>query len=72
MFDLITEAFLAALNRVIARRGIPVHFYSDCGTNYIGAARQLKAIFSDSVVQDCMTSYFPCSLHFNPLPYQIW
>lgn len=40
--SLTTEAFLACLDRFVSRRGLPSNIYSDCGTNYIGAARQLQ------------------------------
>ncbi|XP_073986110.1 uncharacterized protein [Rhodnius prolixus] len=39
-----TEAFLAAFERFIARRGKPMHVYSDCGTNFIGAANRIKEL----------------------------
>lgn len=39
--DLTSSAFLAALNRMAARRGTPRHLYSDNGTNFVGANRQL-------------------------------
>jgi hypothetical protein len=42
--SLTTEAFLAALRRFIARRGKPKTIYSDNGTNFQGAANQLKEI----------------------------
>ena len=38
---LTTEAFFAALQRFISRRGAPVLIRSDCGTNYVGARNQL-------------------------------
>lgn len=38
---LTTEAFLAALQRFVSRRGTPVLIRSDCGTNYVGARNQL-------------------------------
>lgn len=38
---LTTEAFLAALQRFISRRGTPVLIRSDCGTNYVGARNHL-------------------------------
>ncbi|XP_059045533.1 uncharacterized protein LOC131841266 [Achroia grisella] len=40
--DLTTSAFLAALRRMAARRGVPRHSYSDQGTNFIGANRILQ------------------------------
>jgi len=64
--DLSTDAFLAALDRFVARRGIPSNIYSDCGTNYVGAARQLKALFRDTTVQDQLSSHLTCTWHFNP------
>jgi hypothetical protein len=42
--DLTTEAFLAALRRFISRRGIPSHIYSDNGSNFVGANRELKEV----------------------------
>lgn len=64
--DLGTDAFLAALDRFVARRGIPSNIYSDCGTNYVGAARQLKSLFSDAKEQDRISSHLACTWHFNP------
>ncbi|CAG4928687.1 unnamed protein product [Colias eurytheme] len=40
--DLSTSAFLAALRRMIARRGLPGHIYSDQGKNFIGANNVLQ------------------------------
>ncbi|XP_017468483.1 PREDICTED: uncharacterized protein LOC108360631 [Rhagoletis zephyria] len=39
-----TAAFIAALRRFIARRGKPMHIYSDNGTNFVGADQQLREI----------------------------
>lgn len=41
VYDLTTEAFLAALRRFVSRRGIPLHIHSDNATNFVGASRQL-------------------------------
>ena len=43
--DLTTEAFIACLRRFISRRGKPVLIWSDHGTNFVGAARQLKDLY---------------------------
>ncbi|XP_015119021.1 uncharacterized protein LOC107042476 [Diachasma alloeum] len=43
--DLTTEAYLAALNRFTARRGVCSQLYSDNGTNFVGTSRALSEIF---------------------------
>ena len=40
--DLTMEAFVAALRRLIARRGYPSLIWSDHGTNFVSANRKLK------------------------------
>ena len=42
--ELSTEAFLAALRRMISRRGHISHIFSDNATNFIGANRELKIL----------------------------
>lgn len=63
--DLSTAAFLATLDRFVARRGIPCDLFSDCGTAYVGAARQLKELFRETQVQNAVTTRVPCRWHFN-------
>ena len=43
--DLTTEAFLAALKRFTARRGLPQDIHSDNGTNFVGAKRDLEEFY---------------------------
>ncbi|XP_043263933.1 uncharacterized protein LOC122404103 [Colletes gigas] len=43
--DYTTSAFLAALDRFIARRGVPSCIFSDNGTNFVGADRELRENF---------------------------
>ncbi|XP_011859672.1 PREDICTED: uncharacterized protein LOC105557117 [Vollenhovia emeryi] len=43
--ELTTESFLAALRRFTARRGICSQMVSDNGTNFVGAARELREIY---------------------------
>ncbi|XP_076302047.1 uncharacterized protein LOC143220243 [Lasioglossum baleicum] len=43
--DCSTTAFLAALYRFVSRRGIPSDLYSDNGTNFQGADRELTRAF---------------------------
>jgi len=50
--DLTSEAFIAALKRFIARRGLVLHLYSDNGKNFIGASRQLQESFHQITSQD--------------------
>ncbi|XP_076661018.1 uncharacterized protein LOC143364711 [Halictus rubicundus] len=42
--DMTTEAFIAALKRMIARRGVCKNIYSDNGTNFIGANNELTEL----------------------------
>jgi len=46
--DYTTEAFLAAFRRFISRRGLCCEVFSDCGTNFVGANRQLREMFRAS------------------------
>ncbi|CAG7719600.1 unnamed protein product, partial [Allacma fusca] len=40
--DMTSDSFLAALHRFISRRGLPAEIHSDCGTNFVGAAKELR------------------------------
>jgi len=62
--DLSTDAFMASFNRFISRRGIPSNIYSDCGTNFQGANRQLREILTTTASRQ--TTSLPCKWHFNP------
>ncbi|XP_015119453.1 uncharacterized protein LOC107042782, partial [Diachasma alloeum] len=44
--DLTTEGFMATLKRFIARRGKPLHLYSDNGSNFIGAHNEIKELYA--------------------------
>jgi len=44
--DLSTAAFIAALNRFISRRGLPNDIYSDEGTNFVGAKKELDELLA--------------------------
>ncbi|XP_029162386.1 uncharacterized protein LOC114936252 [Nylanderia fulva] len=44
--DLTTDAFLAALKRFISQRGCPTSIFSDNGTNFKGASRQLAQLYA--------------------------
>lgn len=44
--SLTTEVFIAALDRFVSRRGLSADIYSDQGTNFIRADRELKELSS--------------------------
>lgn len=54
--ELSTEAFIAAFQRMCARRGTPAHMYSDNGTNFVGASRVLQREFE--IFKQLLTSEF--------------
>jgi hypothetical protein len=65
--DLSTEAFMAGFDRFVARRGLPSVIYSDCGTNFVGAASQLRELIRDPRSHEIITSRSPsCTWRFNP------
>jgi len=45
--DLTTREFLAALRRFSARRDKPVTIWSDNGTNFVGAQKELQIYMND-------------------------
>ncbi len=49
--SLSTEAFLAAFRRFVSRRGLAAHMYSDCGTNFVGADKELQQYFAEPSTQ---------------------
>ena len=58
--DLTSEAFLACLRRFIARRGYPSLLWSDHGSNFIGAKRELKEMFNflkEQVTQKAVSEF---------------
>ena len=61
--ELTSAAFIAAFRRFIARRGKPRIMWSDHGTNFIGAARELKELYDflkELKVQQVISEF--CSL----------
>ncbi|XP_022165278.1 uncharacterized protein LOC111030191 [Myzus persicae] len=65
--DLSTSAFLAAFDRFVARRGLPTDVYTDCGTNFIGANKQLHALINSADGQVALANArTACEWHFNP------
>jgi hypothetical protein len=65
--NLYTEAFLAAFDRFVVRRGLPSDIYSDCGTNFVGAAKQLRQLINSPTSQHHIMAHSPsCTWNFNP------
>lgn len=69
--DLTTEAFIEALRCFVARRGIPTRMYSDRGTNFIGAAKELPNLWYDTNSRESKLIQDECTRkgidwHFNP------
>lgn len=74
--ELSTEAFMATFKRFISRRGRPTNVYSDNGTNFVGANRELGKFLkeyqddiSSAAVTDNVTWHFipPRTPHFGGL-----
>ncbi len=58
--DLTSDAFIACLRRFIARRGCPSLIWSDWGTNFTGAAREIKELYRflrDRSTQDAVAGF---------------
>ena len=70
--DLTSEAFIACLKRFIARRGLPSLIWSDNGTNFVGAARELKELYqllNTHTFQESVTDFLSTqkiNWKFNP------
>jgi len=64
--DLSTNAFLEAFNRFTARRGVPAHVYSDCGTNFVGAASLFRRLMSSENTRFTLADATISHWHFNP------
>jgi len=56
VLDLTSEAFLASLDRFTARRGVPTDIYSDCGTNFVGASKELFKLINLPSNQEVVAS----------------
>lgn len=76
--DYATSGFLAAFRRFASRRGLPSDVYSDNGTNFQGADRELNAIFKrlvadpqmqNAIANDNVKWHFipPAAPHFGGL-----
>lgn len=50
--DMTTAEFIMSFENFIARRGIPIILYSDNGTNFIGAVKEIDTLFNQMVSQN--------------------
>lgn len=70
--DLTTQAFIAAFQRFLARRGPTSHIYSDAGTNFLGAKRyftDLQKFIASNSFNNNIFKHFAnngISWHINP------
>lgn len=66
--DYMAEALLAAFRRFISRRGLCQEVFSDCGTNFVGASRELRKLFSASSSdgRQIAAATEGVKWHFNP------
>ncbi len=61
--DLTSQAFIAALRRFISRRGKPTLLWSDNGTNFVGANREIKELYGflkQQVIQQEVSEFCSC------------
>ena len=54
--DQTTTAFIAALDRFVDRRGLPLHIYTDNGKNFIGAKNQLADFYTMIASPECQNA----------------
>ncbi len=67
--SLTTAAFIDTLRRFVSRRGVPAAIFSDCGTNFVGAERELRQFVRSSHHQQQVTNVLVTQgiqFHFNP------
>lgn len=63
-----TQTFLMCLMRFIARRGSPNNLYSDNGTNFVGADRELKTSLEAFDQKRIESSLVPRSIQWHFIP----
>ncbi len=64
-----TDGFIAALRRFVARRNLCAHLYSDCGTNFVGAEKELRSVLSNKKIVNSVANELGdrgITWHFNP------
>ena len=69
--NLSTDSCHLAIQRFVARRGLPSTFFSDNGTNFVGASNEIKSFVKMLSETDVIESYLTersCQWKFNPPP----
>ncbi|XP_053698939.1 uncharacterized protein LOC128745898 [Sabethes cyaneus] len=66
-YDLSTESCIMAIRRFTRRRGSPLHIFTDNGTNFVGASRELKRQI-EKIDSDCAGTFTDAQTKwsFNP------
>lgn len=67
-YSLDTDSFISVMSRFESRRGVPASYYSDNGTNFVGAQRELKECLN-RLDQTAITGHLirkGVEWHFNP------
>ena len=61
--SLSTPALLAAIRRFISQKGLPTHFYTDNGSNFVGARHELGDLYvflnldtTEAAIRECLMS----------------
>lgn len=74
--SLTSDAFLATLRRFIARRGRPSDIHSDCGTNFLGAANEMKEfnqfLLSTTIKNKISNEMAKDDIHWHFNPAGVW
>ncbi|XP_075151218.1 uncharacterized protein LOC142225329 [Haematobia irritans] len=63
-----TPAFLAAFHRFISRRGCPQNVYSDNGTNFTGASREIAKNFVEASKSNLVSHFVHQQLSWHFIP----
>uniref|UniRef100_A0A8D8CN12 (northern house mosquito) hypothetical protein n=1 Tax=Culex pipiens TaxID=7175 RepID=A0A8D8CN12_CULPI len=70
--NLTTDAFIAALHRFVARRGLPSDVYSDNATNFAGASSELHelyALLTQQLTKDALQEFcLPKEIRWHFIP----
>ena len=74
--ELSTEAYIASLQHFIVRQGLCTNIYSDNGTNFMGAEKELKKVIFEKESNECIYPAFLLSKESTftsfPLVLHIW